>query len=341
MSKKSRIRPHELNIIVLGTINLDTLVLPDGKVQQSFGGILYNILSLANFLPLEDTITPVCRIGEEHYGTILTLCKSFPHIRWDQIQKDPAGTNENLITYTSSKIRTERLTRRVSPISLSDIKPFLNAEVVLINFISGLDISLEALKYLKIHKTGLLCVDVQSLGLDLGEDGTKFLRPIPHWRDWLGHLDIVKLNENEIKTLSDDENLLEEPYVRTALKLIRLGISMVLITLGPEGSQLVYRDLDTGIYLYVSQGVPVNNVMDPTGCGDVFLSAFLAYYLKERSVLQANLLAHAAAALNCQKAGLAGVPNLGKARELMQRTYRNELSRIQQGYKGEKLDKQK
>lgn len=291
---------------------------------------------MAGLLPPEDTITPLCRIGENHYQAVLTLGSPFPNIRWDQIQKDLAGTNENLITYTSPNTRTEKLTRRVSPISLSDIVPFLNAEVILVNFISGLDISLETLQYLKTYKTGLLCVDVQSLSLDLKEDGTKFLRPIPHWRDWLSHIDIIKLNENEVKTLSDSPNLLEEPYVQTALKLIQLGVSIVLITLGPAGSQLIYRDSNNTIYCYTSPGVPVENVIDPTGCGDVFISAFLIHYLKERNVLRANLFAHAAAALNCQKAGLAGTYNLREtAKKLMEEVYREDLDKIDRGYQGE------
>jgi len=327
-----------LKIVVIGTINRDTLILPDGKIQQSFGGILYNVLALANLLPLETTIVPLCRIGEDHYEDILSLCKPFPHVRWDQIRRDPAGTNENVITYTSPHARIEKLTRRVSPLSLTDIQPFLNAEAILINFISGSDISLETLKYLKTHKTGLLCVDVQSLSVGFRGNGTKFLRPIPHWQEWLERVDIVKLNENEIRTLSDSAGLLEEPHAQTALKLIRRGVSVVLITLGPGGSHMIYRGPEDRIYLYTSPSVPLEKVVDPTGCGDVFLSAFLAHYLKERKALQANLFAHAAAALNAKGAGLAGVYNLGNAGQLMEEVYRAELHRIERGYKGERLN---
>ena len=325
-----------MNIAVIGNINLDTLILPDGKIRQSLGGILYNVLSLANLLPASDTILPICKIGVDHYEAILSLCKPFPQIRLDHIQRDPGGTNENVITYTSIDTRTEKLTCRVSPLSLSEVQGGLSAEAILVNFISGSDISLEALNYLKTHRTGLLCVDVQWLSTGLKEDGTKFFRPIPDWRKWLGRVDIVKLNENEIRTLSDKASLLEEPYLQTALKLIQQGVSMVLITLGSAGSQLVYRDVDNTIYSYVSRGVPLEKVVDPTGCGDVFISAFLAYSVKEPDVLRANLFAHAAAALNAQKVGLAGVYNLGKARKLMEEVYKEELRQIEQGYKGEK-----
>jgi adenosine kinase len=324
-----------LNIVVIGTVNLDTLILPDGKVRQSFGGILYNILSLANLLPSESTIIPVCRVGEAHHVTILSLCKPFPNIRWDQIRKDSSGTNENVITYTSSSTRVEKLTRRVPSLSIPDIQPFLGANAILVNFISGVDVSLETLKYIKAHKTGLLAVDVQSLSLDLKEDGTKFLRPIPQWREWLNHIDITKLNENEIKSLSEDTDLAKEPYIQTALKLIHLGVSVVLITLGPEGSQVIYRDRDKAVYFYASPSVPVDKVVDPTGCGDVFLSAFVAYYVKDPNVLRANLFAHAAASFNARKTGLAGVYDLGNTDRLMKKVYQKELKRIEEGYKGE------
>lgn len=328
---------HPLNIVVIGTINRDTLILPDGEVRQSFGGILYNVLSLVHLLPTDATILPVCQVGEDHYETILSLCKPFPQIRLDHLHRDPAGTNENIITYTSADARTEKLTCRVSPLSLSEVQFSRSAEAILVNFISGSDISLEALNYLKTRRTGLLCVDVQWLSTGLREDGTKFFRPIPDWRKWLGQVDIVKLNENEIRTLSDGANLLEEPYPQIALKLIQQGVSVVLITLGSEGSQMVYRDVDNAIYLYTSRGVPLEKVVDPTGCGDVFISAFLAYYVKERDVLRANLFAHSAAALKAQKVGLAGVYKVGKARELMEEVYKEELKQIEQGYRGKRF----
>lgn len=82
-----------------------------------------------------------------------------------------------------------------------------------------------------------------------------------HIGDVLHHIEILKLNDEEAKTLLGNA----EPA-----KLRALGVPEVLLTLGSQGSFVVTSDLIEHV-----AAVEVDGPVDPTGAGDTFSVAYL------------------------------------------------------------------
>jgi sugar/nucleoside kinase (ribokinase family) len=87
------------------------------------------------------------------------------------------------------------------------------------------------------------------------------LRTDEHIGDVLGHIDVLKLNDEEAVTLvgsADPEKLLE------------LGIREIILTLGSQGAWIVTADLVEHV-----PAVPVAGPVDPTGAGDSYSVTYL------------------------------------------------------------------
>ena len=83
-----------------------------------------------------------------------------------------------------------------------------------------------------------------------------------HIGDVLPHVEVLKLNDEEAKTLigsADPE------------KLRALGVREAILTLGSKGAWVVTRELVEHV-----PAVPVDGDVDPTGAGDSFSVAYSA-----------------------------------------------------------------
>lgn len=104
-------------------------------------------------------------------------------------------------------------------------------------------------------------------------------------KEMLRYTDIVFPNEFEARSITKVNDVKEAAEV-----LYDMGPSIVIIKLGEKGS-IVY-DSD-GLKEYPAK--IIDNIVDPTGCGDAFIGGFLSTYSKTRdiemSVKTANIMA--------------------------------------------------
>jgi len=186
-----------------------------------------------------------------------------------------------------------------SPIPFSRIKPHLGADGILLNMVSGNDITLDTLDELRMAvrpRAVPIHFDYHNLTLGSGEGGKRQRRPLEEWRRWAFMLDTVQLNEEEIAGLTI-ERMTEQ---QTAGHLLTLGVKGVLVTKRERGVT-VYRNERKHV---MRQDIAVNDGTDlipSVGHGDVFGASFLYHYLS-----LADLLASA------EKAVLSSVEDLGK-----------------------------
>lgn len=99
---------------------------------------------------------------------------------------------------------------------------------------------------------------------------------------------------------------------RAAKKLFSFGPEVVLITLGEEGCLLVTSEGERRIPIY-----RVEKVVDTTGAGDSFNSAFVSSLYKGMAPREAADLAAAAAALSVTKMGAQSMPTLKDLEEFL------------------------
>jgi len=98
-------------------------------------------------------------------------------------------------------------------------------------------------------------------------------------REVLGHVDIFFANDEEIKLIAGELNL-----IKAGRALLALGPSLIVMKKGEHGVLLIGKKFIFGIPAY-----PCEKVVDPTGAGDSFGGGFLGYLDKVGSFREEDI----------------------------------------------------
>ncbi|MBT5873958.1 MAG: hypothetical protein HOH43_11100 [Candidatus Latescibacteria bacterium] len=301
-----------MKIAIVGIINHDTITLASGEELQDLGGILYNTAVLANLVDESVTIQPISRIGADCYEMMQRMVDPYPNVDISGIALSPEGTSRNTIKYDGSLEKIEQLTNHITPISISQIEPYLSSDAFLVNFIIGDDISCDVLSQIRARSAGLVYLDVHNLCLGIDDHGYRYHRRPENWTDWLRQVDVVQMNEIEARLLSAAPLKHDRDFVELGKEILALGPKVFIATRGRDGSVTVYQD-SHGSGVLVTQPEPVEEMIDTTGCGDAFAAGFLTDYLVSEDAVSATRLGSWSAGVNCT---LAGLKEVGRFREL-------------------------
>ncbi|HEX2739224.1 MAG TPA: carbohydrate kinase [Rubrobacter sp.] len=124
---------------------------------------------------------------------------------------------------------------------------------------------------------------------------------------------IVKLGDDELSPLLGTQEIEE-----AAGLLLDRGVSLVLVSMGPEGAFYATRDFSGEVPTF-----DVGEVVDATGAGDAFLAAALVHLsgepFDEERVREATLRGCAAGALACTDYGaMSALPTKDRLRRFME-----------------------
>jgi len=297
-----------MRIAVIGTINQDTIELPDGQVKHSYGGLLYSILTLAQLTPSGATILPVLNLGRDIEGPIRALLSRFAAISQEGINVVEEKNNHVYLRYLSNSEREEIQLGGLPAVSYDQLIPFLDADVFLVNFISGQDLSLETFSRLRAGTGATIYTDIHSLTLGIDRRGHRYPRPLPQWPRWLAQTDVVQMNKAEARSLSGSRLDEDADMRRFGRAVLDAGPSALLVTLDARGSLLA---TDSGGGLCVERFSPnrPGRIVDTTGCGDVFLAAFVARHAYSRDLRESSRFANRVAGI---KSGWYGIGEMEK-----------------------------
>ena len=304
-----------MKIAVIGHICRDVIHRPDGtsadKVSsEQWGGIYYSILTLANLLKESDTITPIIAVGKADHAELLERLGQYPNISTKAITVLPGPTNAVHLFYEGSSDNRIECSAHISPpIPFAQIKPHLDVDGILINMISGFDISLETLDQIRmeVRNDGTpILFDFHSLTLGVDKDARRFRRPLTDWRRWCFMLHSIQLSEVEAQGLT------AERYDEQALvnQLMPLMVSNLLITRGQRGVTLIQQK-QKKLTRHDFDGVALSDAPNPTGCGDVFGAAYLSRLIEVKDPVAATAYANRAAAIKTTFRDAEGLRALG------------------------------
>ena len=119
--------------------------------------------------------------------------------------------------------------------------------------------------------------------------------------------DVLLLNDAEARQLFNTINL-----VKAANAALKLGPKGVIIKKGEHGALLFTKSKH-----FNAPGYPLENIKDPTGCGDSFGGAFIGYLAKtkdlnERNFRKAVVYGSVVASYNAEEFGLNRLKKLTK-----------------------------
>jgi sugar/nucleoside kinase (ribokinase family) len=186
---------------------------------------------------------------------------------------------------------------------------------MLVNFISGFDLSLVTLKKIRKSTDALIFMDVHSLTLGFDDSGKRFFDAPKNWREWIKQADLVQMSLPELKELAKRNLKSHQEIKEFGRSILNLGPKIVLVTLGEKGGLVVFDDK---VRRFVRQrriclwqkGSKVRKFKDATGCGDVFSVGFLICYIHTRDLIKSVNFANYVAAEKCKISGVEGMKKL-------------------------------
>ncbi|RKY05654.1 sugar kinase [Candidatus Poribacteria bacterium] len=243
------------DLVVVGSVALDSVETPYGKVERALGGSATYFSVAASFLP-NVKVKLVAVVGEDFPREHVEMLKSRgidleglkvekgKTFHWRGRYTDP-NTVETLATelnvYAGFKPELPESYRSTDYLFLGNINP---------------DLQLEVLNQVESPK--LVACDTIKLWID-----TMFDQLL----EVLKRVDVVIINDSEAKMIAREGNL-----IKAAEKLLDLGPKRVVIKKGEHGAISLTSDSFFAIPAY-----PVRDVVDPTGAGDTFAGGLMGY----------------------------------------------------------------
>jgi sugar/nucleoside kinase (ribokinase family) len=262
-----------LDLVCLGNITIDDVVMPDGVTRMacSGGDTIYAALAASYW---NDRVQFVAPIGNDFPKENI---EAFKRSGWsvDGISERLMPTTRSWVVYENDGRRT--WISRSDPTDFYDLSPvpadipdiFLNAKAYLI-LAMDLKAQVELSPYLK-SLNAIVALDPQ-------EDNIVNNQNIVF--EMLKVIDIFLPSQEEVYRL-----LGHRDYERAAREFSEYGSRVVVIKLGSDGA-LIY-DKDQQCYWHIP--VYPATVVDTTGAGDSFSGGFMAMYVKSRDLRKSGL----------------------------------------------------
>jgi len=273
--------------LVVGHFALDVIIRGGRPIQGALGGPpTYASIAARK---LGASVGVISKVGDdfpiEHMRFLVANGVDLSGLR----VVEGAKTTNYILEYMDGE-RKLILKARAPPIMPEDVPDDMTARAILLAPIAGEASAPLAVKLRQ--QTEHLCLDPQGFVRAFRSDGTVEL---VRWfnRTVLSQTDILKAS------LAEYERIMGAKRFREGLmKLHRLGVSIVIITLGEDGSILSMRD-----GLYAIPAYEVQAAAAPVGPGDAYIGAFLAEYVRGEDPIWCACVGSAAASFVVESFG--------------------------------------
>lgn len=250
-----------MSVLVVGTVAIDSIETPHGSAPRVLGGSAVYFAWAASFFT---RVSLVGVVGED-----------FPE-EYRQLLQDRGIDLGGLTTRPGGKTfywkgryhedMNHRDTLEVQLNVIADYDPVLPPEYRRIPYLflgnSSPGLHMRVLE--QMDRPQLVLADTMNFWIE--SQRPELLRLLPR-------LDGLVLNDEEVRLLSQDDNL-----IRAGKKVRALGPKFVIVKKGEHGSFLFSQD---GVF--VLPGYPTEEVVDPTGAGDSYAGGIMGYLASDAS----------------------------------------------------------
>lgn len=257
-----------MRILVIGSSVVDEIHQND-KIEIKAGGVFYTVSGLLFSAAQNMQIDLITNFDEElgfYFNPI------YSQINLLNTTENNFMPNVKLIVH-QDKEREEIYSGFSHSLQLPELDYKLY-DAILINMISGIDISLDKLNEIRNSFNGLIYMDIHSLARGFDSDGNRVFRKIEYANDWLNSIDILQCNANELMTIydfKDAENIVN--------KILKTGIEYLIVTKGKNGAE-VYSKIKL-----IKKDIPnIFAIKNSVGCGDIFGAIFFSSYISTNDI---------------------------------------------------------
>ena len=237
------------------------------------GGIYYSALGMSACSNKKDTIHLLTG-----YNDVAKNIFSPVYTRMDLSLCTLLESMPEVILKVSNAGEREEVYRNISPqLDLSSLKNFNLPDGILINMITGYDITPNNLKWIRSLYNCPIYFDVHTLSRGLDNEMKRKFRPIPQISEWLSNVDILQCNENELKTITAIE-----PLEKAAEFIFSYGVKILIITKAEKGVEAFSLE-NNSVSIFIIPPVEIET-KNKIGCGDIFGAVFFYNYISTQNV---------------------------------------------------------
>ena len=252
------------DVLVIGTVALDTIETPFGKVEKALGGSAAYASFAASFFAKPALISVVGADFPEEY---IELLKN-RNISLDGLKI--AGKTfhwDGFYEYDMNEAKTRKT--ELNSLEYFKIEVPENYKEIKYVFLANIDpeLQLETLK--QMGNPDFVVMDTMNFWISHKKNALI---------DLIKKVDVLLLNDGEARQLFETINL-----VKAANSALSLGPKAVIIKKGEHGALLFTKNKH-----FNAPSHPLENIKDPTGCGDVFGGAFIGYLSKTKDLSEQN-----------------------------------------------------
>jgi sugar/nucleoside kinase (ribokinase family) len=250
-----------MSILAVGSVAFDSLKTPFGEVDEILGGAASHFALAASFFT---SVNVVAVVGDDFTEKERSVFRGRP-IDLSGLQTAPGKTfrwggeygydlNERTTLFTELNVfesfqpTIPKNYRASDFVFLGNIHPTLQVEVMK-----------------QVDGPKLIAADTMNYWIE---------RTPKELREMLAHVDILMINDAEVRQLSQEYNL-----VRAAEKIHAMGPKTLVVKRGEHGVLLFNES-----HRFAAPAYPLETVFDPTGAGDTFAGGFLGYLASLPSV---------------------------------------------------------
>ena len=261
-----------MKLLVIGHSVLD-FIKSDKMEKISAGGIYYTISTLNRLKKNDDEIFLCSQYDDESYNYFKPEFEKVNNKYLQKVKKIPR-VHLNLQKGRERHEVYENITNNFF-VDVSDLNQF---DGILINMVTGFDVSIEQLNQIRNNFSGLIFMDVHTLSRGLNDDYKREFRLVPDFKTWAVCLDIIQVNQNELFTISQRKTEME-----IAEEILNTGVKVLCVTKGELGAKIFYHQQNE----IASYFIAANKISNPNiiGCGDIFGASFFYSYIRNKNAI--------------------------------------------------------
>lgn len=253
-------------VLVVGSIALDTIDCPGGRCEEVVGGsATYFALAAALFAP----VSVVAVVGGDFPPEALGLLRD-RGVDLTGVETAPGPTFRWVGRYEEdlNTAITERTELGVYASFNPQVPPHLSNSAYL--FLANIDPVLQGRVLSQMKGPRLTAVDTMNYWISSSREAVL---------EMIRRADVAVMNDAEAKMLTGENNL-----IRALDRLVETGPEYAVVKKGEHGAVLMGRD-----FYFVIPAFPVAFVADPTGAGDSFAGGFIGYIARTGDLSPSNL----------------------------------------------------
>ncbi len=258
-----------MSLLTVGSVAFDALETPFGKTDKIIGGAATYITLSASYFTNENNLVAVVG-GDFPPEMIETLVSHGVNVDGLEIRPDEKTF------FWSGKYHNDMNTRDTVEVQLNVMENFdpvipdtyQNCQYLMLGNTAP------AIQHLVVkrmkNRPKLIVLDTMNLWIEIANADLKALLP---------DVDVLVLNDEEARQLTGEYAL-----VRAAEVIRGMGPKTVIIKKGEHGALLFHDN-----HIFAAPALPLAEVFDPTGAGDVFAGGFIGHLAKTDDLSFDNL----------------------------------------------------